>query len=152
MLESGWPADFHSSWSFHGKPVPYVPFDYSRGFDANDPLAAVKFLRTALEQKAAVRKASIQVEKINGPILLLSGKSDEIWPSAQMADAICERLKKKKFGFKYENVEYADAGHGFNEHSKIGGTPEGNRKASADAKSRILAFLRAATGEIGAVR
>lgn len=144
IQETGWPADSQSSWSFHGKPVPYVPFDYSGGFDANDPLAALKLFKRALEQKAAVEKASIKVEKINGPILLLSGKDDGLWPFAQMAGAICERLKAKRFKFKYENVEYTDAGHAFDERGKLGGTPEGNRKAGADAKLRILAFVRSA--------
>ena len=141
MKESGWPADFHSSWSFRGQPVPYLPLDYSRGFDANDRLAVLKLFKTALAQKAAVKKASIRVEKIDGPILLLSGKADELWPSPQMADAICERLRTKHYRFNCENVEYPDAGHWFDEHSKLGGTPGGNRQAGADARSKILSFL-----------
>ena len=139
-----------SSWTFHGKPVPFLPLDYRRGFDTNDPLAAVKLLQAALDQKERVKKASIRVEKINGPILLLSGKADEIWPSPQMANAVCDRLRTKHFRFKYENVQYADAGHTFQDHGNFGGTSEGNAKAGRDAKLRILAFLRTAAGEIGA--
>jgi dienelactone hydrolase len=150
MQDSGWPADSLSSWTFHGKPVPFLPLDYCRRFDTHDPLAAVKLLKAALDQKELVKKTSIRVEKINGPILLLSGKADEIWPSAQMADALCERLRTKHFRFKYENVQYADAGHTLHEHGNFGGTPEGNAKAGSDAKLRILAFLRAAAGQIGA--
>jgi hypothetical protein len=150
MRESGWPADFHSSWSFHGKPVPYLPLDYSRAFDANDRLAALKLFKTALEQKAAVKNASIRVEKIAGPILLLSGKADELWPSAQMADAICERLRIKHCRFTWENAEYPDAGHWFDETSKLGGTPESNRKAGADARLKILSFLHTSASEMGA--
>ena len=150
MQDSGWPADSLSSWTFHGKPVPFLPLDYRGGFDTDDPLAAVKLLKAALDQKEAVKKASIRVEKINGPILLLSGKADEVWPSAQMADAICERLRTKHFRFKYQNVQYADAGHVFHEHGNFGGTPDGNAKAARDAKLTILAFLRAVAGEVGA--
>ena len=149
IKESGWPADSQSSWSFQGKPVPYVPFDYRVGFDTNDPLAVVKLFKAALEQKAAVEKASIRVEKINGPILLLSGKADQVWPSAQMADAISQRLKTKHFKFNFVNMEYTNANHNFNEH-RFGGTPEGNASARADANLRITEFLRTAAGTAGA--
>ena len=88
--------------------------------------------------------------RIAGPILLLSGKADELWPSAQMADAICERLRIKHCRFTWENAEYPDAGHWFDETSKLGGTPESNRKAGADARLKILSFLHTSASEMGA--
>ncbi|MEO0900275.1 MAG: acyl-CoA thioester hydrolase/BAAT C-terminal domain-containing protein, partial [Bacteroidota bacterium] len=36
--------------------------------------------------------AVIPVEKIAGPILLLSGRDDQVWPSATMSDMMEERL------------------------------------------------------------
>jgi uncharacterized protein len=94
-----------------------------------------------LEQKEAVRAATIEVERIHGPILLLSGRDDRLWPSPAMADAICERLKSKSFKYEFENVKYDAAGHNLNARFNLGGTPDGNRKATIDASRRMLEFL-----------
>jgi len=56
-----------------------------------------------------------------------------------------ERLRSKGFAFPVEHVAYEDAGHLIGcvreDATKWGGTPEGMRKATADSKPRIVAFL-----------
>jgi len=131
-----WPP--RSSWSFKDEPIPFVPYDYSKGFDPNDLLTLYK---ASLKQAEAVKKATIEVEKINGPLLLFSGSDDKMWPSAQMGDMICKRLREKKFKHKYEHFKYADAGHTLNDYFMLGGTPEGNRKARIDSAKRMLDFI-----------
>jgi uncharacterized protein len=131
-----WPP--RSSWTLGGQPLPFVSYDISQGFDPNNLLA---LYQQSLKQKEAVAKATIEAEKIGGPILLFSGRDDKMWPSAEMGDAICERLKSKQFAHKYEHIKYDDAGHTLNEYFMLGGTAEGNKKAREDSTKRMLEFV-----------
>jgi len=94
-----------ASFSMNGKSLPFVPV----------PESAVPFfyapnrnLRLAFDEmikdKVAVEKAAIAVERINGPILLVSAKHDELWPSMEMSEAIGQRLAKHKFPFTFKHV------------------------------------------------
>ena len=94
-----------AGFSLNGKPLPFVPI----------PQSAVPFLvgpqrnlRLAFDEmvkdKAAVEKAAIAVERINGPILLVSARHDELWPSMEMSEAVGQRLAERKFPFKFEHV------------------------------------------------
>jgi dienelactone hydrolase len=150
--ESKPPPSPCSSWSLNGKPVPFVPYDFSQGYAAGDSLAICKFFRQALTQKEAVEKATIKAEQIHGPVLLASGHDDIIWPAEEMADAICSRLKKKGFKYKCEHLKYKDAGHSFNEHHMLGGTLEGNKKARIDLPERMLVFLKTFDGSSARTR
>jgi dienelactone hydrolase len=98
-----------SSWTYKGEEVPYVPMPW-----AAVPSVLKRDLRSAftimLEDKEAVEKALIKVENINGAVLLLSAKKDEMWPSAEMSREIVLRLKQKEFGHSYQHTEI-DGGH-----------------------------------------
>lgn len=129
-----------SSWSYKGEQipfVPYVPFDYSKIVNSQ----YVELYRLSLEQTDAVKKAIISVENINGPILLLTGKEDKMWPSSHMADMIIKRLDEKEFPFWHKHFAYPNAGHNFSENSKLGGKAIGNKQASIDSEKRIFDFL-----------
>lgn len=43
------------------------------------------FYERALEDKAA---ASIAVEKINGPAMVISGTDDQLWPSTRLSEMV----------------------------------------------------------------
>ena len=63
-----------------------------------------------LEDEKAVKNAEIEVEKINGPILILSGKNDDQSHATSMSNKIIERLNKNNF--KYYNKHIAlNGGH-----------------------------------------
>jgi len=129
-----------SSWTYKSEQipfVPYAPFDYSKIVNSQ----YVELYKLSLQQTDAVKKALISVEHINGPILLITGKNDKMWPSSQMADMIIKRLDEKEFPFWHKHYAYPNAGHSFNEHSTLGGTPEGNKQASIDSEKRICDFL-----------
>ena len=49
------------------------------------------FLR-ALADLPATARAAIPVGNIKGPILLVSGADDQMWPSAAMGEAVRSRL------------------------------------------------------------
>lgn len=124
------------SWTLGGKPIPYMPFD------TNDITSGVyNYFVRSLARQADVERAAIHVENIRGPILLASGQDDTLWPSAEMANAICARLKDAGFKYKYTNLVYKNAGHTFNTNYMIGGTIEGTQEARIDLFKQILAFL-----------
>lgn len=99
-----------SSWTFNGEGVPYVPMGWSAL-----PAVLKSDLRSAfsvmLENDEAVASAGIAVERINGPILLVSATQDEMWPSTPMSEAMVRRLGKAGFPYHYEHIAI-DGGHG----------------------------------------
>lgn len=98
------------SFSFNHKSLPYVTV----------PVTAIPHLligdyrkahELALEDKEAVAAATIMVENINGPVLLISGENDHVWPSAEMSAEVMDRLKKKKFKHKYHHIMVPNGNH-----------------------------------------
>ncbi len=144
-----------SSWSFRGEPLPYVPYKSmpgSRG--AAQPISYMPFYLASLDNQEAVAKAAIPVEKINGPVMLISGKDDQLWPSSVMAEKLIARLKEHRRPYKFEHLIYESAGHsigityGPKTHTtrtptlNLGGQPAANARAQADSWPRVLKFLR----------
>ena len=114
-----------SSWSYKGESIPFVPFapyDYSKIVNAE----YVEVYRLSLEQREAVPKAKIKVENINGPILLLAGEADTMWPSDQMSQLIIKRLDNNNFPYWYKLFSYENAGHTLSDGYMMGGSIEGN--------------------------
>jgi dienelactone hydrolase len=155
-----------SSWTFGGRPLPFVPWDPQAGmnvgaqFATQQPVALEPLYSASLGNAPAVRAAAIAVEKIDGPVLLISGDSDRMWPSTPMSDAIVARLQQTHHPYKDVHVHFAGAGHallsfysptygydmlrfpggGF----EFGGTAEGDGKAAEGALPAITAFLNGA--------
>lgn len=92
-----------SSWSHQGRELTYVPFtpDAYPALIKRDLRGAFEKL---MENTQAMEAASIPVEKINGPVLLVSATKDEMWPSSEMSVQMMDRLKTKKFGFVNQHV------------------------------------------------
>jgi len=154
-----------AAWTFDGKPLPYVPNRIPFGFLARymwDSLAGIPVMQTPLFLQdlayfGDTARAEIPVEKINGPVLLLSGKDDQIWPSPLMAERVMERLRRNRHPYGYDHLSYEGAGHwlpivyepmrGLRQGMKlaIGGTPEGTCRAQADSWPKILQFLLSAS-------
>lgn len=108
-----------SAWSFHGEEVPYSSFGLEKF-----PLGQV--LRKSLKAREVtmfdlymplVRNpnpaAVIRVEKITGPVLLISSKMDTMWPSGPAAERIVERLREKNFPYPYQHLAYDYGSHLF---------------------------------------
>ncbi len=53
----------------------------------------------------------IPVERINGPVLLLSGIGDMALPSSLLFEVVEKRLEAHQFPFPHEHVAYPGAGH-----------------------------------------
>ena len=156
------------SWTWQGSPVPFAPLPL-RGFMWRSaiPVAALRrrvmfrnLFRAGLRNREAIERASIPVERIRGPLLLISGGDDHLWPAAEMSEAIVARLKRNGFAHSVEHLHYPLAGHMLrypylpttsresgNTHLRgakfsFGGTPEADADAQADAWCRVVTFFK----------
>jgi len=104
-----------SSHTFEGRPLPFVPYDFSNEAAMagcnGETAACVKMYELSLEQTERVRAARIPVEKIGAPVLLFSGKADTMWPSSWMSDRVIESLDAAGHPFEYRHVAHEGAGH-----------------------------------------
>lgn len=155
-----------AAWTYQGRPLPFMGIqDWTPGMQKQagkilqtTPLSLTPFFQMQIENRAAIEKASIPVEKINGPILLISGDDDQLWPSTILADMVMERLKRAKHRFPDRHLAYEGTGHFIplpnlpatvnklvdpNTKTEIalGGDPEHTAAAGADAWTRIVEFL-----------
>lgn len=92
-----------AGFSFHDRPLPFVPMTWGA-----TPYLFTHDLRAAFEtmmrDEAAVARAAIPVERINGPVLFVSAAQDEMWPSKDMADAMMRRLQARGFRHHAEHL------------------------------------------------
>jgi uncharacterized protein len=150
-----------SPWSLEGEPIPFarlarpLPAEMVRmvGFYfGRQPIVGRVFYERALADEKAVAAAEIAVEKINGPLLLISGTDEQMWPSTRLSEMAIERLKVHNHPFPYEHLRYEGAGHmitlpnsepppSWSSRYEVGGTPEANEFANADSWTRVLGFL-----------
>jgi dienelactone hydrolase len=145
------------SWTLNGKPVASVPAHFTA---ADRELSSRERFLKRMQDPAVLTRAEIAVERIGGPVLLLSGKDDQLWPSELFATRVVERLRAHRFTHPVEHYSYENAGHGiarpFVPTSDVrqvrihpiskrpvmaGGTPEGQARANEDAWAKLLAFL-----------
>ena len=101
-----------SCWSYKGKEIPYAPynqrtFDILKMFMEEKELRIIRFNR----DKNVAPETIIPVENIKAPILLLSSKNDEVWPSYESSLYIEDRLKKNGFEYKVKHVAYDHMSH-----------------------------------------
>jgi len=137
------------AWTLTGVALPYAQGRYDR----SDPL---REFRDVLDGPPEVRDAaSIEVERIRGPVLLISSRADQVWPSARMSNDIEQRLREHHFPFRVENIQFEDASHllmgfgpGITESRAtpqfvmhFGGTPSGTEAARNAGWARIKQFL-----------
>ncbi|MFC3192660.1 acyl-CoA thioester hydrolase/BAAT C-terminal domain-containing protein [Marinicella sediminis] len=92
----------HSSWMYLGEEVQFVK--------ATPDIVVPRMtgdihqvFTVLLEDVGDDHPALIAVERINGPVILISAQEDEVWPSTRMSDLVMERLKKHRFGHDYEH-------------------------------------------------
>jgi dienelactone hydrolase len=160
------------SWTWRGEPVPFAPLPLG-GFMlrsaipvaiARRPVMFRNLFRAGLGNHEAIARATIPVEKIHGPIMLISGGDDHLWPAADMCAAILARLTDHLFPYGVEHLNYPRAGHMLrypylpttsrqsrnkhlgNARFSFGGTPAADAEANADSWRRAIAFLHSSLG------
>lgn len=108
-----------SSWSFHGKEIPFTAYGLKKfplGHVLLKSVCARELTMYDLYLPLVQRPnpaAVIPVEKIIGPILLISSKMDVMWPSELAATQIMERLQKHQFPYFHQHLSYDYGGHLF---------------------------------------
>jgi dienelactone hydrolase len=149
------------SWTHKGLAIPYIPMDKISP-NSSGEIDMLKYWETGLAKGQYIDQASIPVEKINGPILLISGNHDKIWPSSRMADMIEKRLVDNAFSYEFINLKYDNSGHsisgnpddnrsygpaylrinGQDYEYDFGGDAEGDFAAKQDARKQLMKFLK----------
>jgi dienelactone hydrolase len=156
-----WPGLSNDSevpaWTLDGKPLASVPGYFTREdlkLSGRD-----RFLKR-MNDSAALTRAAIPVERIEAPLLMFSGKDDQLWPSDVFAARVVERLEAHRFKHPVEHYSYENAGHMITRPyvptsdvrrvrlhpiskrpNMSGGTPEGQARANEDSWQRLLVFL-----------
>ncbi len=151
-----------SPWSLRGEPVPFAPlarplaseiFLITGSLFDGRPVSGRPFYERALAYRAAVNAATIAVERTNGPVLLISGTADELWPSTRFAEMAMQRLRAHDHPFPFEHLRYEAAGHlitlpgyepkeDWRRRVKLGGSRKANEFANTDSWPRVLGFLK----------
>lgn len=102
-----------SSWSFAGKPLPYVQL---RVFDRREPgryfnnTERYELSRQDDPRRAAL--AAIPIERSRARFLLAGGGKDEVWASGEMARRLAARFTSLPRARKPELHVFEGAGHG----------------------------------------
>lgn len=155
-----------SSWTFRGKPLPYVAYGSAMGqlfgeaFNTHAPID----LRTGYDESMQAHAAQIPgamfpLQNVRGPVLCISAGDDRIWDSPAQCAIAMKYLKSHRHAFADSEQNYPSAGHLFLFSSQsrpmtsapagpftleLGGTAQANLAASAAAWPKIYAFLTAA--------
>lgn len=154
-----------AGWTSHGVDVPFAGFVRSAVNMDAPPVRLTPGFLAGLEDGETVAAAEIPVERINGPVLLISGTEDAVWPAAVLSEFAVRRLRAHNHPHPVEHLVYEGAGHiigppvpglTFNITHGVhpllgidfafGGTPEKNTAASLDSWLRIVKFLENAFG------
>ncbi|WP_158298709.1 acyl-CoA thioester hydrolase/BAAT C-terminal domain-containing protein [Sphingomonas psychrotolerans] len=138
-----------SSFSFEGKPLPFMPYrGFSEGLLAG-PAADLRAIHENGRADHPEREATacIPVERYRGALMLVAGDRDRLWNSGRMARSIV--AARHAAGLKTEALIYPDAGHDLaggsaepREDPRGGGSPIANAQARADAWPKVVAFLK----------
>jgi dienelactone hydrolase len=154
-LRNVWRDNPHADWTaFDTPPAPGAPIRQAPAF-------------SAVERGASfVTAARIPVERIAGPVLLISGTDDGFWPSTEYSERIAGQLRDVHHRWPVEHVRNEGAGHGIGFpyvpttiiarlHPVAGvlisggGTAQANAKANRLSWARVLDFLAAAVAAKG---
>lgn len=98
-----------SAFTYHDQPLPYVPVPWAAVPDLLQHQLRPAFEKM-LTQPAAVDAAAIPVERINGPVYLMSATRDELWPSTEMSNAMMRRLDAHHFVYAHRHDTFG-GGH-----------------------------------------
>lgn len=152
-----------SSWQYKGRPLPFahgeVPHEVMKepheSIQKREPISWRETYQYWAEDE---KHAEIAVENCNGPILLISGGDDQLWPADILSERVIARLKEHNFPYDYKHIHYPKAGHSFavpglptsqsvkTPYGKgsllLGGTPRENAQAQFDAWQRTVEFLK----------
>jgi len=158
-------------WTLEGQPLVHQWQDNrTASWNAYDAATGVRrnadAMRTALGDPLAMARARIPVERIAGPVLLLSGGNDGAWPSDLYSLIVQSSLLAAGHPYEVTWENWTAAGHSIlfpyvpttaisHRHpvngtmSTNGGTPAANAQANAEAWASAFAFVARHGGMTG---
>jgi dienelactone hydrolase len=153
----------------NGQPLSFVPVvlapDEEQRVEelshAREPVSISPVLLRLLDDRPDPEAGEIPVERINGPVLLLTGEDDQAIPSPAFAERIMARLERKGFRYPHHHYCYAGAGHAMGPPhchglpyvptygrapasgpvGAFGGTTRDNARANVESWQEVLHFL-----------
>ena len=148
-----------SSWTVRGRPLPYLPHvvgdELRRLVEQRRPVPLSLAFPPPPSAPAELDRVSIPVERIRGPVLLLSAQDDRNWPSAAYSQVAADRLAGHPH--LVEHRVLAGAGHGIagapgapftttlspgpGVTFELGGTAAVNTRARAECWAATTSFL-----------
>ena len=163
------------TWLLDGQPLTHIwennrtaswaPFD-----EGPSPHRHERAMRTALRDAEAVARARIPVERIQGPVMLLSATDDGSWPSSVYSQMVRDKLAEVQHPHDVQWLDFERAGHAIlfpyvpttqlvyahpvsGKVSTGGGNPADNAHADAASWQGVLQFLaRAVAAHAGAAK
>lgn len=138
------------AWLYRGQPLVHL-WDGNRtaNWNARDTgQRNTLSIATALHDAQAVERARIAVERIRGPVMLLSAGDDAAWPSSHFAGMVAERLAVSAHAWPVRHLDFPAAGHSIllpfipSTYSQDG-TPAANAEANEQSWSAVRDFLHA---------
>ena len=116
-----WPIAGESLFSYHGKPLPYMPFCYQHPQywqviaeetrQSGDMLASRKLFDDSEAAHPITEDAYIKVENIRGRLLLIGAADDSLWDTAKYIRRKERRLAEKPHDCTVETAVYAHGTH-----------------------------------------
>ena len=152
------------AWLHHGQPLmdvwqgnrtaTWAPWDHGP-----EPRRHAHAILTALDDADAVARARIRVEKMGGPVLLLSASDDGSWPSSRYGRMVAEQLAAVRHPHVVQHLDFEGAGHSIvfphvpttqlvyahpvsGRLSTTGGAPAPNAQADEASWLAVRRFLR----------
>lgn len=162
-------GEFTSSWTVEGEPVlfvetafpPSVVADYALSWPLGDSVSLRPTYEVALDSasQAELDDAEIPVENIDGPVTIVSGGDDMLWPAVRLGQIAIDRLEANDHPHSVRHLVYEDAGHAFSYPHQpttgfsafgemlpgsamaMGGTPEAYARAARESWPQVLETL-----------
>jgi len=162
-----------AGWTFKNKPIQFMPVlseaetlqAAKEGHIAShkgtleDPLEERDTFVYAMKKFSQnIEAATIKVENIRCPILIISGEDDKMFPSTLHGNMMMKRLDKNGSTIIRKHIHYPDAGHNIflfpympsidlpvpfgPVWGLLGGTPKGNAHAIKESWQETLNFLK----------
>lgn len=159
----------YPSWTYKNEPLPYLKskfdiggiFRFYKSIITRQPINNLAGFYKTLKDHMQTDAASIPVENIKGPVMLISGGDDQLWPSSLFAETVMKRLAYYNHPYQNIHLYYKEAGHFLcfpytlpNMPPNImmspwggmtipfGGSAKANTNSSLDSWPKILGFLK----------
>lgn len=158
------------AWTLEGRALPtarrWQAAVATRAY-AEDPVRLAPVFDDALDDVASAAAAEIPVERICGPVLLISGGADAMWPSGRMAEALLRRAAAGGARDQVRHLHHPGAGHLCaaapgtpvpvvvthpldGRRYLMGGSPAANAAAALCSWEHTLRLLRSGSEEVAA--